>query len=353
MQAEKLEPNNPLVLFERGIHEHKANNYKNASDYYRRFHKSQPGKNNPISWAYLTHAYLITGQVERAFKAWGNAQFGKNHTAIEKGMYTLFSLTNQESDRERLISSINAGHTNKLCDLWVLDSNWELDWWNYKAKDEYLEFDLELANKILEKGSLEEQYFKFCSSTIKLSNEEYISKLKNLNILDGKKHLPESSAFIYKILQRLISSELMSPTEFLNVFEPQIRIYADKNSLDRKYYDVLAFLYVNTGNREKLKNIDLHGWKKLKGENFASSYIAGLDPKSESYETLLNEALTDFPHSVTLNKFKLGDLRDNPENAMAKFVASQFPNVKNNWSGPYRLNDYMASLKHEFDKLKN
>ncbi len=84
-EAEKLQPNNPLVQFERGIHEHKSNNYRNASDYYRRFHGSEPGRNNPVSWAYLTHAYLMTGQVEEAFKAWENVRFDKNHTAVEKG----------------------------------------------------------------------------------------------------------------------------------------------------------------------------------------------------------------------------------------------------------------------------
>ena len=352
-EAEKLQPDNPLVQFERGIHEHKSNNYSVASDYYRRFHKSEAGRTNPVSWAYLTHAYLMSGQVEEAFKAWGNVRFGKNHTAVEKGMYALFSVAKQESVRERLISDIKAGHLTKLCDLWVLDSNWEVDWWNYKAKDEFLRFDLELANKTLEKGSPEERYFEFCSSEKKLGNDDYMSELKNLDILAGNRRLPESSALIYKILQRLMASKLMQPAEFLDTFEPQIRMYAERNPFDQKYYEVLAFLYVETGDRENLQDIDLHGWQKLKSERFASSYIAGLDPKSESYQTFLNEALADFPHSVTLNKFKLTDSSEDPANSMARFVAAQFANVKNNWSGPYRLNDYMASLKLEYNKLNN
>ncbi len=235
----------------------------------------------------------------------------------------------------------------------MLDSNWELDWWNYKAKDEFLKFDLELANKTLEKGSLGERYFKFCSSAKKFSNDDYITELKSLNILEGSRRLPESSALIYKILQRLMTSKLIQPAEFLDTFELQIQIYAEQYPFDQKYYEVLAFLYVETGNRENLKEIDLYGWEELKSEIFASSYIAGLDPKSESYQTFLNKALADFPHSVTLNKFKLTDSSEDPLNSMARFVASQFANVKNNWSGPYRLNDYMASLKHEYNKLKN
>jgi hypothetical protein len=350
-RAETLESDNPLLLLERGMHEHRAQNYAQATAYYERFHGSQTGKNHAVSWAYLTHTYLMTGQSNAALEAWGPAQFGRNHTSIEKGMYTIFANSQQPRDRQRLIAEINAGHSNKLCDLWLLDSNWEIHWWNKKAKDRYLEFDLQLAQKVLKRGSIEAGYFAFCTESADLSDAEYMAELEKLGILDGKRRLPESPALVYDILRKLIANELMGSTEFLNTFESQLLDFANRNPSDREYFDVLAFLYADTENFELLRVIDLHGWRKLNIENFAASYIADLDPESASYAKLLDEALTDFPNSVTLNQFRLEDSGGSSETALARFVAAQFANVKNNWSGPYRLNDYMLSLKHELAKL--
>ena len=350
-RAEALEPDNPLLLLERGMHEHRAQNYAQATAYYERFHSSQAGKNHAVSWAYLTHTYLMTGQANAALEAWRSAQFGRNHTAIEKGMYTIFANSQQQRDRQRLVAEINAGHGNKLCDLWLLDSNWEIDWWNNKAKDRYLEFDIQLAQQVLKRGSIEAEYFAFCSGSADLGDAEYLAELKRLGILDGKKRLPESPALVYAIVRKLIANELMSTTEFLSTFESQLLDIANRNPRDRQYFDVLAFLYADTENFELLRVVDLHGWRKLNIENFAASYIADLDPKSASYARLLDEALTDFPNSVTLNQFRLEDSGGSSETAVARFVAAQFANVKNNWSGPYQLNDYMLSLKHELAKL--
>jgi len=350
-RAEALEPGNPLLLLERGMHEHRAQNFAQATAYYEQFHNSQTGKKHAVSWAYLTHTYLMTGQAEAALEAWGSAQFGRNHTAIEKGMYTIFANPQQPRDRQQLVAEINAGDVNKLCDLWLLDSNWEIDWWNKKAKDRYLEFDLQLAQQVVKRGAIEAEYFAFCSESADLSDVEYLTELKRLGILDGKKRLPESPALVYAVLQKLIANDLMSAGEFLSIFESQLLDFANRNPRDRQYFDVLAFLFADTENFELLGVIDLHGWRKLKIENFAASYIAGLDPKSASYARLLDEALTDFPNSVTLNQFRLRDSGGSSETAVTRFVASQFANVKNNWSGPYRLNDYMLSLKHELAKL--
>jgi hypothetical protein len=350
-RAETMEPENPLLMLERGMHEHRAQNYALARAYYERFHNSQAGKDHAVSWAYLTHTYLMTGQTNAALEAWGPAQFGRNHTAIEKGMYTIFSNSQQPHDRHRLIADINAGHSNKLCDLWLLDSNWEIDWCNKKAKDRYLEFDSQLAQQVLKRGSIEAEYFVFCSEAADLSDADYLAELKRLGILDGKKRLPESPALVYAILQKLIANDLMSASEFLGIFESQLLDFANRNPHDRQYFDVLAFLYADTEDFELLRVVDLHGWRTLNIENFAASYIADLDPKSASYAKLLDAALTDFPNSVTLNKFRLEGSEGSSETAVVRFVAAQFANVKNNWSGPYRLNDYMLSLKHEIAKL--
>lgn len=352
IQAENLDSDNPYMLFERGIHEHRKGNYAAAVKYYERFYKTSAGASNPVVSAYLTHVYLMTGDTSKAFKYWKKAKFGRNHTQIEKGMYTIFSDTNQEFVRENLIKKINAGDTSKLCDLYEQDSNWEIDWWNNKPKQAYLEFDLMLSKKLLVKDSQNEKFFRFCSSDKKLSNKDYVQRLNELGVLAGKKKLPESSSLTYNILKRLISSKLITAQEFLDEFEHQIKKSSSRNPNDKKYYDILAYLYANTDNHDKLKYIDLKGWKELNLENYASSYVAGINQKSEHFRKYLDKGLYDFPLSVTLNKINLSIQKDKKRDAYIRFVASQFANVKNNWASRYRLNDYVASLSHELNKLK-
>lgn len=352
-EAEKKEPDNPYVIFERGIHEHRLGNYSLAQGYYERFQKSDLSNGNPVLSAYLTHTYLMTGQAKRAFASWEEVNFGRNHTSIEKAMYTLFSDVNQEHKRESLVSEIKEGAKLKLCDLHQLDSEWEIDWWNYKAKKTYLEYDMKLASVSLENGSIDEKYFQLCSAGESITDQMYVERLYEIDLFSNTGNLPEPSSLIYEILKRLISSKSMSPVEFLNRFENQLINLSKKYPNDRKYFDVLAFLYANTGNQERLKSIDRYGWKELKIEKYAMSFVTGIDPQSEQYKYYLNEALEDFPLSASLNKYRLSVEMQNKEDVLLKFVASQFANVKNNWSGPYRLNDYMASLRNELEKLDN
>lgn len=351
IKAENMAPDNPFIQYERGIHEHRLGHYNKAIEYYKKVQQTKSGKDNPVLYAYLTHAYLMTGKVNKAFGAWGEADFHQHHTSIEKGMYAIFSRKNQEHERENLISRINAGDLSELCNLYELDSHWEIDWWNTRPRKSYLAFDGKLAGKVLTGRSRQARYYKFCSSDKKLSNAEYLERLNQLGILGKENRLPESSTLIYRILRRLISSKQITPLEFLNKFELQLKKYAKQHPLDRKYYDILAFLYSQTDKHDKLKAIDIYGWKKLKLEEYASSYVAGIDPKSKLFRKTLTEALTEFPLSATLNKFNVADNPKNKKSAMIRFVASQFANVKNNWSGPYRLSDYMASLHYELGKI--
>ncbi|OZG71567.1 hypothetical protein BTA51_19995 [Hahella sp. CCB-MM4] len=355
-EAEKLQPDNPFILYERGIHEHRAGHYLSAEDYYKRFQDSGLGDGNPIVSAYLTHVYLMNRKVEDAFRAWKNAGFGNNHTSIEKAMYTVFSDTDQEHERESLIKAIKTGDTHKLCDLYELDAHWETDWWNHKPKENYLEYDRELAKDILRPGSRDEGYFKFCSSTESVSDEVYAKQLRDLEVLSGKGRLPESPALVYSILKNVMLRKLLTPQEFLEKFEPQLVSYSKQHPDAREYFDVLAYLYVNIGDSEKLRAIDLHGWKVLRIEKYAESYVVGQRYNEKEYPSVLEDALEDFPLSQMLNKLKLADAppdKSVKREALIDFVASQFPDVKNNWKGPYRLNDFMASLRYELDQLND
>ncbi|HSI42973.1 MAG TPA: hypothetical protein VK949_01410 [Methylotenera sp.] len=117
---------------------------------------------------------------------------------------------------------------------------------------------------------------------------------------------------------------------------------------------MLAFLYSATNQSDKLKEIDKYGWKKLKLQNYAESYIMGMQSTDAEYQSMVEQAAKDFPNSVIIQKANLmlhSQSADRP-NYLLKYVAAQFADVKNHLLGPYRLNDYMASLEYEINKPK-
>ena len=70
-------------------------------------------------------------------------------------------------------------------------------------------------------------------------------------------------------------------------------------------------------------------------------------PDGKDLDARLKQALTEFPNNLLLRKLDLQRKADTPEKpaALTQFVAAQFANLGER--GEYRLNDYMASLRHE------
>lgn len=348
-KAESLEPNNPFVIYERGIHEHRQGNCVAAIDYYRRLHEHYPEFSNPVSWAYRTHCALRTGQLEEAANAWRQADFGRHHTAIEKGMYAIFSESRPQSTRQSLISRIEAGEHQALCDLLHLDRNWEVDWWNRATKIDYLDADLARAEEILAAGTPARHEIQLCIDSPELSDSEFLVALTNGGFWGEDAVLPASGALIHELALRLTSNHTATPEQILERFGEDMWQRFVAGDVEQKFLEVLGFLYSATGDAARLRSVDEYGWRQLKLERFAASYILGADPTSPEYARLLDEALVDFPNSVMLNKLEMARVAHGPdrERVILAYVASEFANVKENWKGPYRLHDFMASLEHE------
>lgn len=351
LEAESLDPDNPFVIYERGIHEHRNGNCVAAIDYYRRLHERYPEFSNPVSWAYRTHCALRTGDLVEAMSAWQQADFGRHHTAIEKGMYAIFSESRPHSDRQAIISRIEAGEHWALCDLLHLDRNWEIDWWNSTKKSDYLDADLARAEEFLAADTPYRDEIQLCMNLPDLSNSEFVIALTENGFWGEDAVLPASGALVYELVLRVTSSQTASPALLLELFGQEMWQRFLAGDAEQKFVEVLGFLYSATGDAARLRSIDEYGWRRLKLERFAASYILGANPESPEYARLLDEALADFPNSAMLNKLKLGRVVGGPdhEQAMIAYVAAEFANVKENWKGPYRLHDFMASLKHELD----
>ena len=350
--AEALDPDNPFVWYERGIHEHRRGNCEAALDYYRRLHDAHPELAGPVSWAYRTHCALRTGNVGEAFAAWQEAEFGSNHTAIEKGMYVIFSDARPHSSRQSLVAKIEGGEHQAICDLLRHDRSWEVDWWNRREMADLLDTDLALAESILASGTPDHAVMRLCIDAPELSDAEFESALTAAGLWGENAELPSSPALLYDMTVRLTSNQAASPESLLDTFGAELWQRFQSGNVERPFVEVLGYLYSTTGDGGRLRKVDLYGWRELGLERFAVSYLAGTNPHSPEYSGLLDEALADFPNSALLQKVRLARLAGGPghEQAMSDYVAAEFANVLENWKGPYRLHDFMASLAHELGR---
>lgn len=351
MKAERLDTENPFVWFERGMHEHRKGNYRSAQDYYLAVIDSGVQAESPVLPAYLAHVYLMLNQPEDALAVWSKVNFRQHHTSIEKAMYPIFSDRNQEAERTRLISRIRRGEKALLCDLAALDSEWESDWWNYAPRESYLAFDDALAGEVLDPDAPLAVIYSLCRDADTVTPGEYLARVKGLGLIDGEQQLPGSPRFVYDLVRHLLSEQEMSAEEVMARWERRLLALAKSDAEAKPYYDVLAHLYVSTGNQEALREVDLHGWKKLHEPNYAISYLVGVADNEALLEKSLKAALKDFPHSEGVARI---ELQTDPESieVLSHYVATQFANVKENWAGPYRLGDYMSSLSVQLKKLK-
>jgi len=353
--ANLMMPNNPYITFELAIHEHRNSNCKAALPLYQKADTLLKNHKNNNLWAYLTHCHLVLGNYKEAIKSWEKVDFGKHHISVEKSMYEIFSNRDLELEREKLLNSILSGSAQHVCDLIELDKNWEIDWWNIKVNNEFLKYDIELLKKLSQHNKKIESAVKLCSHGTTLSDKEFIELATKLGHWGGDYILAEEPASSYVLIRELSKRKIANPEEILMRYENQLVSRHSTDPSNRKTLDLLAYLYESTGNHQKLKEIDLHGWKNLKIQKYAESYISRIPTNTPEYPSDLESAANDFPNSVKIQRenLSLNYNSDKRLDYLAKFVAAQFANVNNHLRGPDRLNNFMTSLESEINSLMN
>lgn len=344
IKAEQLLPDEPLIQYERAMHEHRAGHCKEALPYYEKALAADSQKGNPVAWAYVTQCQLVMGNYEAAKEAWKKADFRKHHIAIEKGMYEIFATENPSAKREQKVAEASKGSVDGVCELLDLDANWETDWWNIEPNEEFLANDTEIANS---------QHNAEASMCVTLASgidkEQLPLLLEKAGYWGSKFNVPASPALTYMVARNLTQHGIAEPAQVLARYEPQLQAQHMADPANLRTLDVLAYLYVNTGNKDKLAALDRIGWKVLHQQKYAESYMVGKSPADADYGSELEQALADFPNSAVISRLALKAHFDSPDKFkyMMRFAATQFANVRKHGMERFRLSDYMASLEKE------
>jgi len=345
-KAEALRPDEPGILLERAMEEHRAHRCEQAIRYYDRFHATSDGARHATSWAYATHCHLVLGQRDKALAAWQKADFRHRHVGIEEAMYEIFSTANPDREREALVVAAGRHDRAAPCELMELDTHWETNWWNSTTRKDYLEQDTLTGRELLKDDAPAAAEFELCHDAATLPASQFVSTLKSAGLWGEHPRTPQSSRLAYMAVRALESTGTATPKDVLAAWGDPLAQHLAAAPTDRTALDLLAHLYVSVDDQARLRDIDRQGWKTLHLGNYAASYIIGRMRTDEPYEADLQAAFADFPDNDLIAMYRLRAAKAGAERERAKLdvAAAAFANVANPHPAEMRLSDYMGFI---------
>ena len=350
-RAYKEQPKNVNFIREYAIELHRSGAYDQAIELYLEYAALVPKDYRVHVW--LSECYLNIGEVEKAIEEWKASDFQNNHTGIDFAIHVIHGRTDQFYKRSALRTSIKNKDVKSAYELVYMDRNWELDWWNNKEQNEFLEEDLKLIASTFGTSNpiykTIETYLEIVSNTGEFSDEsaEIKSIFETQGILvKGGRIIPGK---IGSDLMRIaISNDLIDSNAFYNQRKEELWQLAEKYQ-DIELLNSYAHLEGKVTGKVSAET-DKKGWTEFKDERFAMSYFIGLGNNNTYDSPELAKALLDFPESVRIQlvKFTIAALQDKPyKKDLIKLIELEFKSLG---SDPFT---YCKTLNGYFYVLEN
>jgi len=345
-KAYDLAPDEIMVLYEMGMHHHRNKNYAKAIEFYSRAQTTDFISKGDKSYALIADCYLRTGEYSKALDAWIKSDPKYNRINIEKAIYNIYADENSLGQRSDLHASIKTGKKHLFGNLIELDYSWKTDWWNSSVKENYLEYDLQYAAKILGVESIEHKEILLLNDILSqsVSTTQFLERLEELGIWGESKRLPRIPALTYYFIKKLTDLDMVGTDKLLLAYEKELNIKKDLSNIDDYEFKVLSFLY-SMEDLGKLEDLDLYAWKNRNSQVSAESYFFNQFDKDNVSMKELQLALRDFPDSVKLNMLNLhlNTHEDKQSDIYASIVAAEYPNLRNELSSS-KLRAFFRSL---------
>ena len=350
-KAYELKKNELNFNLEYAMELHRKGNYKEAIPIYLTY-KNEVKEDFRID-VWLAECYLNIGNYEKSIEHWKIANHPKNHTGIDKAIYTIHGRTDQIQLRSKLRNEVQSKIEKSAYALIFLDLNWEIDWWNTNIQEYFLEEDLKLIKKAFKETSEIYKDLVAYNKVKHLSNQGSNSDsiktiLLNSKILIANNRLIPNGKIASDILRICLINKLVSEQEFFETRKDEIMKLADSQK-DGELLNIFAYLE-SVVNGHVSEKTDKKGWKEYNDERFAISYFIGLAEKNRYTNPDLKEALADFPNSAKIQWVKLNcALVENLDyqTDLIELIKKEFKSLGSD------QNKYSYGLKSYFHLLEN
>lgn len=351
-EAYTSNPNDLDFNLEYAIELHRKGEFTEATKLYEKYGKEKPEDYRINVW--LADCYINIGDIDKSISNWKKANHPKNHTGIDKAIYTIYGRTDQIKTRNDYRKEVEKGNVQALYELIFLDMNWELDWWNSNIQEYFLAEDIILAKNKFNQNDNEYKTIQAYIQIKKLSksytkSDSIKAILTENKLIIGSNALPSNGQITSDILRICFINQIISESDFYKQHGDELLNLANKTK-DKETLNIYAYLQA-TVNGKVDESIDKLGWTDFKDERFAISYFIGKADKNRFDDRELAQAITDFPNSsklywVKVNCAKIENIKLRPH--LIELIKREFKTLGSDESHySYELKKYFYFLENE------
>ena len=252
-EAYLANPQDENFVLEYAIELHRKRHYTEAAKLYETY--SAKEKNDVRIYVLLSDCYINIGETGKAIENWQKANHSQKHTTIDFAIHTIYGKTNQMESRNNYKNEIAQGKSTSFYPLIFLDENWEFDWWNSGAQEDFLAADIEIAKTKLNAKSNDlkvlEAYIVIKKLEKETSKADAIKKvLFDNNLILDNKPLPQFGSMASDLLRICFINGLLNERSFYQSRGQELLNLANKTK-DKEVLNIYAYLQATVEGKVK------------------------------------------------------------------------------------------------------
>ncbi len=307
--AALAEPENPAVVWEWALEQHRAGEYLPALESYQKFSKARP--DNAAPYALQADCLIRLNRINEAVEAWRKSELAPNGS-VEQMEELICSVHREPTPHQRraklLAKAIQKQDVNAAYDLIALDCDFPRDWWNSGPYKSYLSHDLPAV-----KAALKLPDDDMCNRTISCAaecataDEEDAAGIKKILtkyrlLIDAPRTIPTNGALLSLILNAAVEAKAIDETVLHSQIAPLVLEQARKGK-DKEMWNAALFA-APAGHSENQLKLEREGWQATGDVRFAAGVLLIKKESGQltSNDTELKAALKQFPESGLIQR---------------------------------------------------
>jgi hypothetical protein len=279
--AAKAEPQNPEVVFEWAMEQHRAGEYAGALASYKIYSQAKPQLAAPH--AMQADCLLRLNRVNEAFTAWANSESAPSGS-IEQMEDLVCAVHREPAPFERranlLAKAVQHHDVDAVCDLIALDCAFPRDWWNVEPQQTYLSHDAPAVAAALnlpaDDGRRQAMACAVEIAAAVANDPDDVASVKAILVkhhvlIDTDQTIPAHGGLLSLILKTALSAKVLDDAALRQQIGPKIVALA-KQGHDVDLWNAAAFTFPK-GNPDDQMKFERDGWQATADPRFAAGVL--------------------------------------------------------------------------------
>jgi len=259
--------------------------------------------------AVAAYCFFRVGKIDEALALWSRVQWPRHRVSLDFALSEMAMGSLALEVHTKAYAEARAGDEKALGKLIENALDWRKDWWNTGVNPAALDAARELAKTIRPADvRLHRELDCASESSTAKDSASLLDVLRRHRFLIEDGELPKSSEVAKFLFARIDAMKAAPLGDLLDRHRSSLETRARSEDGDVAALEILAFLQAQARDYAGLKRSDELGWRRYHLAKFAASRLmSALNDKQEwstRGETLLKEAIKDFPEQALLHKLR-------------------------------------------------